>query len=83
MNKSTAQLEIVDANFLVVAPGYASPENADDFKDGFDIVGVVVKQVTGQSTTKLRVADADFSGCCPRVRITRKMLPVSKLVWES
>jgi len=35
--------------FLVVALGYASPENADDFKTGSGIISAVVKQVTGQT----------------------------------
>ena len=34
-DKSTVQLGIVDANFLVVAPGYPSLGNADDLQAYF------------------------------------------------
>ena len=52
--------------FLVVALGYASPENADDFKTGSGIISAVVKQVTGQTYDQaLGFADAIFLVVAP------------------
>ena len=69
--------------FCLLPLGTCHQKNADEFKTGFKIVGVVVKQVTGQIYDQAWGCRCRVFWLLPQGAHHQKKAPISNLVSES